>query len=112
MLASEAFALRKAGYHVLTAVTQRQAVECFVDAIPEIAVVDIGLPDGDGWQLGRWLKAQHVPFIFVTGRKLVWDDACQRGLGMADYLVKPIQLDELVSRVDKALLQVRSSDYG
>ncbi len=65
---SEAFGLRRAGYRVLTAGSLLEASRWFLHTQPDLVLVDIGMPDGDGTVVARWLQAANVPFIFVTAR--------------------------------------------
>jgi DNA-binding response OmpR family regulator len=84
-------------------------VACFADYVapdqilataPDLAVLDVLLPGGDGFALARELRAgRDVPVIFVTARDAVEDRLHGFALGGDDYLVKPFALEELLARV-------------
>ena len=77
------------------------AVTCY-----DAAVVDLGLPDGDGLGLLRELRAEgnQTPVLVLTARDAVEDRVCGLDTGADDYLVKPFAMTELVART-KALLR-------
>jgi two-component system, OmpR family, response regulator len=69
-------------------------------AAPDLAVLDVRLPGGDGFELaGRLRAAQDLPIIFLTARDGVEDRLRGFGLGADDYLVKPFALEELLARI-------------
>jgi DNA-binding response OmpR family regulator len=72
----------------------------------DAAVVDLGLPDGDGLELLRELrtKGNQTPVLVLTARDAVEDRVCGLDTGADDYLVKPFAMTELVART-KALLR-------
>lgn len=100
---SEAFGLHRAGYQVLTASTLPEASQCFAHHRPDLVLVDIGMPDGEGTVVSRWLQAAHIPFVFVTARSGYWDIQHGLDLGAEDYIVKPVGLDELVVRIGRVV---------
>ncbi len=96
---SEAFGLRRAGYKVMTAGSLLEASRWSLQTRPDLVLVDIGMPDGEGTVVARWLQAANVPFIFVTARSRAGDVRHGLEMGALDYIVKPVGLDELVARV-------------
>ena len=73
-------------------------------AAPDLALIDVMLPNGDGFELARELRDRRdVPVIFVTARESVDDRIAGFGLGADDYLVKPFRLEELLARVRAVL---------
>jgi two-component system OmpR family response regulator len=73
-------------------------------AAPDLAVLDVLLPSGDGFELGRRLRAaRDLPIIFLTARDAVEDRLDGFALGADDYLVKPFALEELLARVRAVL---------
>src|SRR5262245_64853173 len=69
----------------------------------DAAILDLGLPDGDGIALLSATRANKVPIIILTARDAVEDRVCGLDSGADDYLVKPFAIVELVARI-KALL--------
>jgi two-component system, OmpR family, response regulator len=73
-------------------------------AAPDLAVLDVMLPSGDGFELARELRAaRDLPTIFLTARDAVEDRLDGFELGADDYLVKPFALEELLARVRAVL---------
>jgi len=71
---------------------------------PDLAVLDVMLPSGDGFELARALRdARDLPIVFLTARDAVEDRLRGFGLGADDYLVKPFRLEELLARVRAVL---------
>ena len=100
-----ASALRVAGYETLVAATGTQAVEEVGRFAPHVIVLDVMLPDIDGFEVLRRIRAfgATTPVLFVTAKQATADRV--RGLtsGGDDYIVKPFELEELVARVQVAL---------
>ncbi|MGB8021752.1 MAG: response regulator transcription factor [Candidatus Nanopelagicales bacterium] len=100
-----ASALRLAGYETLVAGTGTQAVAEVGRFTPDVIVLDIMLPDIDGFEVLRRIRTggSKAPVLFVTARGATTDRV--RGLtgGGDDYIVKPFELEELVARVQVAL---------
>jgi two-component system response regulator ChvI len=82
------------------------AWEALQDALPDLAILDIGLPRMDGLELCRRLRArsERLPIIFVTSREEEFDRVLGLELGADDYLCKPFSMRELMARV-KVLLR-------
>jgi DNA-binding response OmpR family regulator len=75
-----------------------------LSAAPDLALIDVMLPHGDGFDLARSLRTRRdVPVVFVTARDDVEDRLAGFGLGADDYLVKPFALEELLARVRAVL---------
>ena len=73
-------------------------------AAPDLAVLDVMLPRGNGLDLARRLRARRdVPIVFLTARDAVDDRLAGFALGADDYLVKPFALEELLARVRAVL---------
>jgi two-component system, OmpR family, response regulator len=94
-------ALRYQGFEVETAATGREAVAAVGRFKPHLMVLDVMLPDMEGFEVAERLGAQRagVPIIFLTARDSTEDKV--RGLtgGGDDYVTKPFSLEELVARV-------------
>jgi len=97
--------LRGAGYgHIRTAQSCAAARACFAAEQPELMILDINLPDGDGFSLFRALRAKaDVPALFLSARDADADRLLGLGLGADDYLTKPVDLDELLLHVQALL---------
>jgi DNA-binding response OmpR family regulator len=73
-------------------------------AAPDLAVLDVMLPRGDGLDLARRLRMRRdLPIVFLTARDAVDDRLAGFALGADDYLVKPFALEELLARVRAVL---------
>ena len=83
--------LRGAGYgHIRTAQSCAAARACFAAEQTELMILDINLPDGDGFSLFRALRAKaDVPALFLSARDADADRLFGLGLGADDYLTKP-----------------------
>ena len=94
-------ALHGAGFaHVACAQSVREAREAFARERPDIMVLDINLPDGDGFTLFGQLRAQaDVPALFLSARDADGDRLFGLGLGADDYLTKPFLTQELLLRM-------------
>ena len=97
--------LRGAGYgHIRTAQSCAAARGCFTAEQPELMILDINLPDGDGFSLFRALRAKaDVPALFLSARDADADRLFGLGLGADDYLTKPFLMQELLLRVQHIL---------
>lgn len=77
---------------------------CFAAEQPELMILDINLPDGDGFSLFRALRAKaDVPALFLSARDADADRLFGLGLGADDYLTKPFLMQELLLRVQHIL---------
>lgn len=97
--------LRGAGYgHIRTAQSCAAARACFAAEQPELMILDINLPDGDGFSLFRALRAKaDAPALFLSARDADADRLFGLGLGADDYLTKPFLMQELLLRVQHIL---------
>lgn len=100
--------LRGAGYTRLrTAETCAQARQVFAKARPGLMVLDINLPDGDGFSLFRELNGEgEIPVLFLSARDADADRLFGLGLGADDYLTKPFLTQELLLRIQLILRRV------
>lgn len=103
--------LRNEGYNVTLAYTGAEAARAILTSEFDLAVLDIMLPDIDGFELLRTIRAEHTyPVIMLTARDSQTDKIEGLSLGADDYVVKPFRPLELVARV-KAQLR-RYTSYG
>jgi CheY-like chemotaxis protein len=93
------------GYHVVTAATGREAVMWATQWIPSVIVLDLGLPDIDGWEVARQLKAQPattgVPIIALTGAILAHERVSAMRAGCDRHLAKPCAPTDLLDAIDR-----------
>jgi len=103
---SVCFALEREGHAAVGYADGRLAWEQFRDQLPDLVILDIGLPGMDGLELCRRLRAQSetVPIVFLTSREEEFDRVLGLEIGADDYLCKPFSVRELLARV-KALLR-------
>lgn len=97
--------LRYANYGVDTAATGNEALQMLHRVAPDLVVLDVNLPDIDGFEICRRLRAagDDVPVIFLTARRETDDLRAGFEGGGDDYLTKPFSLDELTFRIGAVL---------
>jgi len=98
-------ALRHLGFDVQSAATGREALAAAAADQPAVIVLDVMLPDLDGFEVCRRLRTEgsRTPVLFLTARDGTEDKVRGLTLGGDDYLVKPFSLEELVARVQAVL---------
>jgi DNA-binding response OmpR family regulator len=100
--------LREAGFRVLQAATGERGLQLIDQHRPVLVVLDVGLPDIDGFEVCRRIRARQTtsgtPVLFVTARDGEIDRVLGLELGADDYVTKPFSPRELVARV-KAILR-------
>jgi DNA-binding response OmpR family regulator len=94
-------ALRSKGYEARARPTVAASITAIAEAAPDLVLLDLGLPDGDGEDVCRVLVRQHpgVPVIVLTARREEADVVLGLEMGAVDYVVKPFRLAELLARV-------------
>jgi two-component system, OmpR family, alkaline phosphatase synthesis response regulator PhoP len=106
------FHLKKAGYHVLTATSGREALESIHRNKPDLLLLDLMLPDLDGFSICEILRRNPataaLPIVIVSA----WASSDSRNLGLElgalDYLTKPFSPKQLLDRI-KGLLSARQA---
>jgi two-component system OmpR family response regulator len=106
-------ALRHSGFDVDVASSGREALERVPESRPDVVVLDVMMPDLDGFEVCRRIRndGSQVPVLFLTARDAIDDKVRGLTLGGDDYLVKPFSLEELVARVE-ALLRRSGQEPG
>jgi two-component system, OmpR family, response regulator RegX3 len=105
-----AAALRRAGFEPLVTGTAAGALERVEDFEPDLVMLDLALPDGDGKDVCRELRRRSdVPIVMLTARGTEMDKIVGLELGADDYVVKPFSAAEVISRIRAVL---RRSDRG
>ena len=98
---------RVQGYEVLTAAWGEDAVRIALEHSPDVILLDIRLPDIDGYEVCRRVRTQRrtesIPIIFLTERRDRIDKLQGLELGVVDYITKPFDIQELRLRVRNAL---------
>jgi DNA-binding response OmpR family regulator len=99
-----------AGYLVDRAASVAQALECVARQAPNLVLLDVGLPDGNGFELGRELRvrAPRAAIIFLTAQANPEDRVRGLELGADDYVAKPFVFRELLLRVQNCLKRAQS----
>ncbi len=99
--------LRSEGYEVLTSADGVEALDVATGFVPDLVVLDLGLPRLDGVEVCRRLRADSdVPILMLTARAETEDRVGGLDSGADDYLVKPFERQELLARI-RALLRRR-----
>jgi two-component system, OmpR family, response regulator len=98
-------ALQRAGFAVITASDGQRALAHAAREAPDLIVLDVGMPEMDGFEVCRRLRAtSQVPVLFLTARDDEIDRIVGLELGADDYVTKPFSPRELVARI-KAILK-------
>jgi CheY-like chemotaxis protein len=99
--------LRHSGYRVVEATTGAEAMHIARSAKPALILMDVGMPDIDGWSATRTLKddpaTQHIIILAFTAHALPGDREHARSAGCDGYLAKPVEPLRLVREVARAL---------
>ena len=99
------------GFEVTLARDGKEAWELFNKDKPDICVLDVMMPEMDGFTLAEKIKQAHndIPFIFLTAKSLKEDIVKGLKLGADDYITKPFDPDVLILRLNNILKRVYSS---
>jgi two-component system OmpR family response regulator len=111
-----AMALGYQGFEVERAATGREALDAIGRRTPDLVVLDVMMPDLDGFEVARRLRldegaATRVPIIFLTAKDTTQDKVQGLRLGSDDYVTKPFSIEELIERV-KAVLRRSSGKHS
>ena len=97
--------IEKEGFDVVIANDGKKAVNIFDTENPDLILLDIMLPELDGWQVCREIrKKSQCPIIMLTAKGEVFDKVLGLELGADDYVVKPFEAKEVIARI-KAVLR-------
>ncbi len=105
--------LNKEGYETKEVYNGRIAVEEFSSYSPHIVILDLMLPEMDGYQVcGEIRKISAVPVIMLTAKGETFDKVLGLELGADDYMVKPFDPKELIARIKAVLRRYEKKDSG
>lgn len=94
-------------YEVIEAINGQEGVELAEREGPDLILMDLSLPVIDGWEATRQLKAndnlRSIPVIALTAHAMKGDEEKALAAGCDDYLVKPLDEDELIAKIQKYL---------
>lgn len=109
LIAGLQYSMEKDGFEVQTAGSVQEGWQCFLQNRPNLVVLDVGLPDGTGFDLCKRIREQSsIPILFLTACDEETNVVMGLDMGGDDYIAKPFRLRELLSRM-RALLR-RSVD--
>ena len=97
--------LRFAGFEVMTAASGAEALRAAAASKPDLVLLDVMMPDGDGFEVMRTMRSSgpNVPVIFLTARDGVRERVAGLALGGDDYVTKPFSLEEVLERIRAVL---------
>ncbi|MGK5683483.1 response regulator transcription factor [Actinoplanes sp. URMC 104] len=111
--------LRFAGFRVSSAATATEAIASAGAEPPDLVLLDVMLPDMDGFEVVRRLREQRtrgrggpVPVLFLTARDRPADKVTGLSLGADDYVTKPFDLEELIARIHAILRRTSGRPTG
>lgn len=99
------FILEKNGYETFLAMNGRDGVNAASKQFPDLIIMDLAMPEMDGWTATRLIKdnarTSFIPLIALTAHALPSDRQRALEAGCDDYIVKPMDLEELLETVDR-----------
>jgi CheY-like chemotaxis protein len=102
--------LTRCGYDVLSAATGDEALTLAFGWVPDVVVLDLGLPDIDGWEVSRRLKAapetRAVAIIALTGATLTHERVSAMRAGCDRHLAKPCAPTDLVAAIERCVTEI------
>lgn len=102
--------LSDAGYSCLCAFDGKEAIELIDHNHFDLILLDIMLPEINGYELMEYIRPLEIPVIFLTAKSDVKDRVKGLKLGAEDYIVKPFEIIELVARVETVLRRFRKTE--
>ncbi len=98
------YSLDKEGYEVAYMKTVAEAQEAWKEGVYDICILDVNLPDGNGYEICRFIKEREdVPIIFLTAVDAEVNVVMGLELGADDYICKPFRVNELMARIKSVL---------
>ena len=100
--------LVRRGYRVITAQDGQEGYDMGCAELPDLILMDVGLPKMDGWQVTALLKGRpetsRIPIIALTAHALSTDRDHARAVGCDDYDTKPVDFDRLIHKIEMLLV--------
>ena len=95
--------LERRGYAVTIATDGRDGIEAARRGLPDLVIMDMNLPEIDGWQATRYLKSEpvtrHIPIIALTAHAMSSDRQRALEAGCDDYDTKPVEMTRLLTKI-------------
>ncbi len=105
--------LRSHGFEVIVATDGAAGISAATTARPDLVLMDMSLPEIDGWEVTRRLKAvpatRSIPVLALTAHAMVTDREKALGAGCDDYDTKPVDIERLLGKIE-SLLALRTGD--
>jgi CheY-like chemotaxis protein len=99
--------LERRGYTVLSAIDGEEAVSMAAATLPDLILMDLGLPGIDGWEATRRLKGsdatRHIPLIVLSAHAMPNDREMALAAGGDDFDTKPVRFDQLLVKIETLL---------
>ena len=98
--------LKRAGYHVVSVSTVRDALKSLADVRPDVVLCDVKLPDGSGYQVCRDLRAEHPTLRIILVSAIYRDEAARQSAiygGAWEYLVEPLKPGDLIAAIKRQI---------
>ena len=95
--------LKEAGYDCIGTTIGKEAIDLVDHDHFDLAILDIMLPEMNGYEILEYLKPLGIPVIFLTAKSAVKDRVKGLHLGAEDYIIKPFEIIELIARVETVL---------
>ncbi|GAA1751493.1 response regulator transcription factor [Aeromicrobium alkaliterrae] len=103
--------LRARGYDVETAADGRSALQVVEERLPDVVILDLGLPDLDGLSVLQRLRERHaLPVVILSARHQTDDKVEALDSGADDYVTKPFEMEELMARVRAAVRRTSAGE--
>ena len=102
--------LTKEGFHCTCAFDGAEAANLLEREVYDLILLDVMLPEVDGFELMEYIRPLEIPVIFLTAKGAVADRVKGLRLGAEDYIVKPFDTVELLARIDVVLRRYKKCD--
>lgn len=94
------YSLEKENYSTISVYSLKEAKNTYLSKSIDMILVDVNLPDGEGFELCQWVKRQReIPVLFLTARDLEEDALRGYELGADDYITKPFSVNILLKKI-------------